>query len=71
MLKLILITIIIVGIAVAGFAIKMFVKKDGEFKKAVVRSILLPEKRWNAHAMAPKNKSVRIRRNKRVEHLPN
>lgn len=34
MFKLILITIIIVGLAVAGFAIKMFVKKNGEFKKS-------------------------------------
>ena len=34
MFKLILITIAIVGLAVAGFAIKMFVKKDGEFKKS-------------------------------------
>jgi len=34
MFKLILITIVIVGLAVVGFAIKMFVKKDGEFKKS-------------------------------------
>jgi len=34
MFKLILVTIAIVGLAVAGFAIKMFVKKDGEFKKS-------------------------------------
>jgi len=34
MLKLIFITIAIIGVAVAGFAIKMFVKKDGEFKKS-------------------------------------
>jgi hypothetical protein len=34
MVKLILITTIIIGIAVAGFAIKMFIKKDGEFKKS-------------------------------------
>ena len=33
MIKLILITIAIVGLAFAGFAIKMFIKKDGEFKK--------------------------------------
>ncbi len=32
-IKLILLTIVIVGIAFAGFAIKMFVKKNGEFKK--------------------------------------
>lgn len=34
MLKLIILTIIIIGLAVAGFAIKMFIKKDGEFKKS-------------------------------------
>ena len=33
MLKFIIITLIIIGIVVAGFAIKMFVKKDSEFKK--------------------------------------
>ena len=32
-LKLLLLTIIILAIAFAGFAIKMFIKKDGEFKK--------------------------------------
>lgn len=32
-LKLFLLTIVLLGIAFAGFAIKMFVKKDGEFKK--------------------------------------
>ncbi len=31
--KLLLLTIILVGIAMAGIAIKMFVKKGGEFKK--------------------------------------
>jgi len=34
MLKLILITAVLLGLAVAGIAIKMFVKKDGEFKKS-------------------------------------
>lgn len=29
-----LIAIIIVGLSIAGIAIKMFVKKDGEFKKS-------------------------------------
>jgi len=32
-LKLLLLSVIIIAIAFAGFAIKMFVKKDGEFKK--------------------------------------
>lgn len=32
-LKLFILTIIVLAIAFAGFAIKMFVKKDGEFKK--------------------------------------
>ncbi len=32
-LKLILLTIVIVGLAIAGIAIKMFVQKNGEFKK--------------------------------------
>jgi len=32
-LKLFLLTIGLLAIAFAGFAIKMFVKKDGEFKK--------------------------------------
>jgi hypothetical protein len=34
MLKLLIITIILVGLAIAAIAIKMFVKKDGEFKKS-------------------------------------
>jgi hypothetical protein len=34
MLKLIIITLIIIGIVVVGFAIKMFVKRDSEFKKS-------------------------------------
>ncbi len=34
MLKLILITVALLAIAIAGIAIKMFVKKDGEFKKS-------------------------------------
>lgn len=33
MLKLILIVILLLGLAFAGIAIKMFFKKDGEFKK--------------------------------------
>jgi hypothetical protein len=32
-LKIFLVTIVFLGLAFAGFAIKMFVKKDGEFKK--------------------------------------
>lgn len=32
-LKLLLISIIFIGLAFMGFAIKMFFKKDGEFKK--------------------------------------
>jgi hypothetical protein len=31
--KILLITIVFLALAFAGFAIKMFVKKDGEFKK--------------------------------------
>lgn len=34
MLKLILITGVLLALAIAGIAIKMFVKKDGEFKKS-------------------------------------
>jgi hypothetical protein len=34
MLKLLIITIIFIGLAIALIAIKMFVKKDGEFKKS-------------------------------------
>lgn len=34
MWKLLLLSIILIGIAVAAIAIKMFVKKEGEFKKA-------------------------------------
>jgi len=34
MLKLILITVILIGLAVAGIAIKMFLKKGGEFQKS-------------------------------------
>lgn len=33
-LQLFLITILLIGIAFAGIAIKMFLKKGGEFKKA-------------------------------------
>ena len=33
MLQLLLITIVLVGLAVAGIAIKMFFKKGGEFQK--------------------------------------
>jgi len=32
-LKLIILSVFIVGIALAGIAIKMFVQKNGEFKK--------------------------------------
>jgi len=32
-LKLILLSIVVIGIALAAIAIKMFVLKDGEFKK--------------------------------------
>lgn len=31
--KLLLITTVLLALAFAGFAIKMFIKKDGEFKK--------------------------------------
>jgi len=34
MLKILLITLLILALAVAGIAIKMFVKRDGEFKKS-------------------------------------
>lgn len=34
MIKLILVATALVGIAVAGIAIKLFVLKDGEFKKS-------------------------------------
>lgn len=34
MLKLILVAIALVGMAIAGIAIKLFVLKDGEFKKS-------------------------------------
>lgn len=34
MLKILLITIIILGLAIAGIGIKMFVKKGGEFQKS-------------------------------------
>lgn len=34
MLKLILLSIVVIGIAVAAIAIKMFIKKGGEFKKS-------------------------------------
>jgi hypothetical protein len=33
-LKLLLISIVFLGLAFAGFAVKMFFKKDGEFKKS-------------------------------------
>ncbi len=32
-LKIFLVTVVFLALAFAGFAIKMFVKKDGEFKK--------------------------------------
>lgn len=34
MLQLLLVTIVILGIAIAAIAIKMFVKKGGEFQKS-------------------------------------
>ncbi len=34
MIQLILISVLLVGLAIAGIAIKMFLKKDGEFKKS-------------------------------------
>lgn len=34
MLKLLIITIVILGVGIAGIAIKMFVKKGGEFQKS-------------------------------------
>lgn len=34
MIKLILVAVTLVGLAVAGIAIKLFVLKDGEFKKS-------------------------------------
>lgn len=33
-LKILLLSVVIVAIAFAGFAVKMFFKKDGEFKKS-------------------------------------
>ena len=32
-LKILLISVVFLGLAFAGFAVKMFIKKDGEFKK--------------------------------------
>jgi hypothetical protein len=34
MLKLILLSVVVVGIAIAAIAIKMFMKKDGQFTKS-------------------------------------
>lgn len=34
MMKLLLMAIVLIGLAVAGIAIKLFVLKDGEFKKS-------------------------------------
>jgi hypothetical protein len=34
MLEVLIITILILGLAIAGIGIKMFVKKDGEFQKS-------------------------------------
>lgn len=34
MLELLLVTIVLLGIAIAGIAIKMFVKRGGEFQKS-------------------------------------
>ncbi|PKP49069.1 MAG: membrane or secreted protein [Bacteroidetes bacterium HGW-Bacteroidetes-11] len=33
-LKVVLLAVIIIGLSIAGIAIKMFVKKGGEFKKS-------------------------------------
>lgn len=33
-LKIVLLAVVIIGLSIAGIAIKMFVKKDGEFKKS-------------------------------------
>ena len=33
-LKVVLLAVVIVGLSIAGIAIKMFVQKDGEFKKS-------------------------------------
>lgn len=33
-LKVVLLAVIIIGLSIAGIAIKMFLKKDGEFKKS-------------------------------------
>lgn len=33
-LMVLLIAVLIIGLSIAGIAIKMFVKKDGEFKKS-------------------------------------
>lgn len=34
MLKLIIISVVLIGLAIAGIAIKMFLKKGGEFQKS-------------------------------------
>ena len=34
MLKLLIISVVLIGLAIAGIAIKMFVKKGGEFQKS-------------------------------------
>lgn len=34
MLKVILFAVLLIGLAIAGIAVKMFVKKDGEFRKS-------------------------------------
>lgn len=34
MLNVLIITIVLLGVAIAGIAIKMFLKKDGEFQKS-------------------------------------
>lgn len=34
MLKILIITIVLLGLAIAGIAIKMFLKKGGEFQKS-------------------------------------
>lgn len=33
-LKIVLLAVVIIGFSIAGIAVKMFLKKDGEFKKS-------------------------------------
>jgi len=34
MLKVVILSVVLIGLAIAAIAIKLFVKKDGEFKKS-------------------------------------